>query len=1063
MQHHSLTRTLIIVTFCMAILICILHPAAAVTDEGHMDLSYEELAEEDLVYENASVYDAVSQIGDAPLSLTNEFPKTSYGDWNQGRCGNCWVWACTGAISQALYKSTGTATPLSIQFFNSNYMNGNMYMAKPHKWACTGGFATTFANIYSTGLNQSYAGGPFVVPWSNYNASYKDANVEGNETTETSLPKNLMTITPNIGVDRMEAERVLANPPSNRTAAVENITLALMDGKVIYYAMNWPNATGFDDFNSFWYWQPDDIWDMDQFNQTFYNESPNEGSGHAMILIGYNKTDANPANHYWIVQNSWGTSANRTKGQYKLKMWMDYNATFNNTNWQTQEFWVFNTSWKTDPTVSSITPSTGQNTGSVAITSLAGSKFSDGAEVMLKSGSPSPRHAGSLTNGTGGANLEAPMSVKVVGNYAYIASYNNSALEIVNLKDPMLPVHESRIGNGDGGALLTNPIAVDVSGKYAYVASYNDNALEIVDISNPSAPVHKGNIVNGTGGAQLQAPMSVKVVGNYAYVASAGSNALEIVDVSNPSAPVHKANVSDGVQGLSLKSPFSVDIVPNYPYAYVTSMDSNTLTIIDISNLTNPYWESYIGNGGSVYLDGPRGVRVAGYNAFIASYTSNALEIIDISNSSAPVHRGSLVRPADGSYLNGPYDLTISSDGKYAYVASYGGGTLDIIDISNPAAPVYVSSLADGTGGALLKQPRSVALSRSLAYVTSEGRNALEVVALDGIPATDISVASSGKITSVFNLNGAPAGNWNVMVTNVNGRFATLSNGFTITAVPPPPTPTPPPYGGDSSKPSAVVQGKTATALPGQASVSLKTNSLGQTLAPFTVETTTASPIDVAVSIPQSTKSLTAAGVPISEVTVTPVSQEAVAGITASTTPPEGSVFAAGGFGVECSPAGATFSQPVTITFSMTGAQWDAALLQAGGKAEDITIQYYDTQTKAWVSLPTTVDRTTRHVTATTNHFTLFAVFIKTAATASAPTRATYSWETPTPAAVSHTPATVVTTATPVPAPVQTRPSLPVVTIIAIVAGIGVLIGIILLARRWWIRRQNPALFRKYD
>jgi hypothetical protein len=40
---------------------------------------------------------------------------------------------------------------------------------------------------------------------------------------------------------------------------------------------------------------------------------------------------------------------------------------------------------------------------------------------------------------------------------------------------------------------------------------------------------------------------------------------------------------------------------------------------------------------------------------------------------------------------------------------------------------------------------------------------------------------------------------------------------------------------------------------------------------------------------------------------------------------------------------------------------------------------------------------------------------------------------------------------------------IPVLTILAGIGGIAVVVVGAVLIRRWWIRRQNPALFEKYD
>jgi len=80
---------------------------------------------------------------------------------------------------------------------------------------------------------------------------------------------------------------------------------------------------------------------------------------------------------------------------------------------------------------------------------------------------------------------------------------------------------------------------------------------------------------------------------------------------------------------------------------------------------------------------------------------------------------------------------------------------------------------------------------------------------------------------------------------------------------------------------------------------------------------------------------------------------------------------------------------------------------------------------------------------------------IKAESTTSATTRLV------TPIAVRTKPVTTTTTVPPVSYPES--PEFPTLWIVFGVAGFAGIVLSIVFIRRWWIRRQNPALFRKYD
>jgi len=59
------------------------------------------------------------------------------------------------------------------------------------------------------------------------------------------------------------------------------------------------------------------------------------------LCVGYDDSDPDPANHYWIMLNSWGINDERPNGLFRVSMYYDYNDAdsegYYNTYWWTVE------------------------------------------------------------------------------------------------------------------------------------------------------------------------------------------------------------------------------------------------------------------------------------------------------------------------------------------------------------------------------------------------------------------------------------------------------------------------------------------------------------------------------------------------------------------------------------------------------------------------------------------------------------------------------------------------------------------------------------------------------
>ncbi len=146
---------------------------------------------------NTPRYSAREYSGNTPdsYSLLEKFAYVPE-EWDQTggspeHCGNCWVWADTGALQMELYRQKGISDPLSVQYFTSAYHNGTGI------WACYGGSPVWFADFYNiTGR---------AVPLGNMNATFADSAVRSENGESTSVPASDIQVDPYYPIEEMHA------------------------------------------------------------------------------------------------------------------------------------------------------------------------------------------------------------------------------------------------------------------------------------------------------------------------------------------------------------------------------------------------------------------------------------------------------------------------------------------------------------------------------------------------------------------------------------------------------------------------------------------------------------------------------------------------------------------------------------------------------------------------------------------------------------------------------------------------------------------------------------------
>ena len=238
-----------------------------------------------------------------------------------------------------------------------------------------------------------------------------------------------------------------------------------------------------------------------------------------------------------------------------------------------------------------------------------------------------------------------------------------------------------------------------------------------------------------------------------------------------------------------------------------------------------------------------------------------------------------------------------------------------------------------------------------------------------GIPASNVIVISSEKITCDFNLVGIPPGSWDVIVTNPDGQ---TNNIFQMVGLAVANAANNNPSQGDTSSsydtrqstaPASVVE-PGVPAAPASAATGVVTAELSINDQGVISQSTELQSADGRASV-----SIDAGVVALDQNTGAPVSSVSIDTLAPSDMPsvPQDNTVSFAGIAYELGPNGAQFSPAISITFTAP----------SGQVGQDYTVRSYDHASGTWQDLPTTYDPQTGTITAEVSHFCCFAVFTK--------------------------------------------------------------------------------------
>ena len=339
--------------------------------------------------------------------------------------------------------------------------------------------------------------------------------------------------------------------------------------------------------------------------------------------------------------------------------------------------------------------------------------------------------------------------------YAVVTAWNDNGVQIIDITDPAAPAPVAAISDDlDGFTTLAGAHGVAIyqisNSTYAVVTAWNDNGVQIIDITDPAAPAPVAAITDEANGfTELGGARDVVISHiyntTYAVVTAIYDSGIQIIDITDPAAPAPVAAITDEANGfttLSGVTDVAIYQISNKTYAVAAALYDNGVQIINMTDPAAPVPVTVIPDeaNGFTTLAGAHGVAIYQISnstyAVVTAWNDNGVQIIDITDPAAPAPVAAITDEANGfTVLGTAIDVAISqiSNSTYAVVAATWGNGVQIIDITDPAAPVPVAAITDKANGFTeLAGATDIAISQisdsTYAIVTARSDDGVQII-----------------------------------------------------------------------------------------------------------------------------------------------------------------------------------------------------------------------------------------------------------------------------------------------------------------------------------------------